>query len=138
MGYNGDGSRFDYLQEQTMNYRHLASALIAAAFIAGTPLAASAAKPAAPKGPDFTKAAATFKTNCAACHGLGKADGKKMGPNFAEVAAKYGPKDVDKLAKKIRAGGAGSFGQVPMPPMAQISEADAKALAQYALSFKGK
>ncbi len=123
-----------------MNLRPLAQALLAAAFIVGTPLAASATKPAAPaaKGPDLAKAAATFKANCAACHGLGKADGKKMGPSFAAVADKYSAKDVDKLAKKIRAGGAGSFGSIPMPPMAQIPEAEAKALAHYALSFKGK
>lgn len=120
-----------------MNFRHLASALVAAAFVVGAPIAAqaTAAKPAAP---DFTKAASTFKANCAACHGLAKADAKKMGPNFADVAAKYGAGDADKLAKKIRAGGKGSFGPIPMPPMAHISEADAKTLAQYALSFKGK
>lgn len=110
-----------------MNFRHLAAALAAIAFVAATPAAALAAKPA-----DL------FKANCAACHGLGAKDAKKMGPNFAAVAAKYGPKDVDKLAKKIRAGGAGAFGKIPMPPMAHISEADAKALATYALSFKGK
>lgn len=110
-----------------MNFRPLASTLLAAAFIAGAPLAASAAAPA-----DL------FKANCAACHGLGAKDAKKMGPSFSAVGAKYGPKDASKLAKKIRAGGAGSFGKVPMPPMAHISEADALALANYALSFKGK
>lgn len=130
-----------------MNFRHLAAALAAAALVVGSPLVAEATKPTpakeatkAPpaKAPDFTKAAATFKTTCAACHGLGAKDAKKMGPNLASVAAKYGAGDVDKLAKKIRAGGKGSFGQMPMPPMAHITEADAKVLAQYALSFKGK
>src|SRR5687767_9196374 len=125
------------VQEQNMNIRHLAASLAAAAVIVGSPLAAEATKPAAP-GPDLTKAATTFKANCAACHGLGKADAKKMRPNFADVAAKYTAADTAKIAAKIRAGGKGSFGQIPMPPMAHINEADAKALAAYALSFKGK
>lgn len=122
-----------------MTFRHLATAMLATVLVVGAPLVAqaAAAKPKA-AGPDFTKAAASFKANCAACHGLGKAEAKKMGPSFFEVGAKYGAGDVDKLAKKIRAGGKGSFGQIPMPPMAQINEADAKLLAQYALSFKNK
>ena len=110
-----------------MTFRHLAAALATTAAFLGAPLEAQAAKPA-----DL------FKANCAACHGLGGKDAKKMGPNFAAVGAKYGAGDVDKLAKKIRAGGKGAFGQIPMPPMAHISEADAKELAKYALSFKGK
>ncbi|MEB3195935.1 MAG: c-type cytochrome [Candidatus Sericytochromatia bacterium] len=76
------------------------------------------------------------KNGCVACHGLSAKDPKKMGPNFSDVAKKYTKKDVAKLAKKIRAGGKGSFGQIPMPPMAQVSEADAKTLAEYALSIK--
>lgn len=120
-----------------MNFRHLAAALAATAFIVGAPLTAEATKPTAPKTA-APKAAELFTANCAACHGLGAKDPKKMGPNLSAVGAKYGPKDVNKLAAKIRAGGKGAFGQIPMPPMAHISEADAKALAQYALSFKGK
>jgi sulfite dehydrogenase len=110
-----------------MTMRHVLSAVAAVAFVAGTSTPALAAKPA-----DI------YKANCAACHALGAKDAKKMGPNFASVGAKYGPKDVAKLAKKIRSGGAGSFGPIPMPPMAMVSEADAKEMAKYALSFKGK
>ena len=40
------------------------------------------------------------------------------------------------LAKKIRAGGVGVWGQMPMPPQAQVSEADAKTLAEYILTVK--
>lgn len=108
------------------------STLTALTVAAGTCLAL--AQPAAATSP-----AKLFESNgCVACHGLGAKDAKKMGPNMADVAKKYTAKDLDKLAKKIRSGGKGSFGQVPMPPMAQVSEADAKELAKYALSFKGK
>jgi cytochrome c len=90
---------------------------------------------AADKGADLFK-----KNGCVACHGLGAKEAKKMGPNFSAVSDKYknDAASIDKLAKKIRAGGKGSFGQIPMPPMAQVSEADAKELAKYALAFKGK
>lgn len=108
------------------------STLTALTVAAGLGLALSS--PAAASG---GKGAELFtKNGCVACHGLGAKEPKKMGPNFSEVAKKYTKKDVAKLAKKIRAGGKGSFGQIPMPPMPQVSEADAKALAEYALSIK--
>lgn len=114
-----------------MNLRQIASAALMTAFVAGMPLAAEAAD----KGKDLFN-----KNGCVACHGLGAKDTKKMGPNFSEVAAKYknDAASIDKIAKKIRAGGAGTFGKVPMPPMAQVSEADAKELAKFALAHKGK
>ena len=106
------------------------STLLAASLAAGASLALSLPAEAS-KGADlFTK------NGCVACHGLGAKEPKKMGPNFADVAKKYTKKDVAKLAAKIRAGGKGSFGQVPMPPMPQVNEADAKALAEYALTIK--
>lgn len=75
------------------------------------------------------------RKNCFACHGIDK---RKYGPNFVEVAAKYAndSKAVDKLAKKIRAGGAGVWGQDIMPPQPQVSDADARVLAKYVLSLK--
>ncbi|MEB3327794.1 MAG: c-type cytochrome [Candidatus Sericytochromatia bacterium] len=115
------------------------STLLAAALVTGASLALTAPAHASAKGNAHAsaKGAALFtKNGCVACHGLGAKDPKKMGPNFSEVAKKYSKKDVAKLAKKIRAGGKGSFGQMPMPPMPQVSEADAKALAEYALSIK--
>ena len=72
--------------------------------------------------------------NCLACHA---ADTKLVGPSYKEVAAKYaGQKDAaDKLAAKIKAGGVGVWGQVPMPPN-QVSDAEAKTLATWVLSIK--
>jgi len=73
--------------------------------------------------------------NCLACHA---ADKKIVGPSYKDVAAKYaGDKDAaNKLAKKIREGGVGVWGQVPMPANPQVSEAEARTLAAWVLSTK--
>ena len=70
-----------------------------------------------------------------ACHAVDK---KLVGPSYKAVADKYrGQTDAaDKLAKKIRAGGAGVWGAIPMPPHPQVSEADAKTMATYILNTK--
>ncbi|WP_395055667.1 c-type cytochrome [Polaromonas sp.] len=76
-----------------------------------------------------------LKKNCAACHYVDK---RKYGPSFQEVAAKYADKKnaVDVLAKKIRRGGTGVWGQDVMPPQPQVSAAEARTLAEYVLSVK--
>ena len=76
-----------------------------------------------------------LKKNCLACH---QVDKRKYGPNFKEVAAKYADQKnaADILAKKIRRGGTGVWGQDVMPPQPQVSAAEARALAQYVLSLK--
>jgi cytochrome c len=73
--------------------------------------------------------------NCMACHAVDK---KLIGPSYKEVAAKYASdKDaVSKLATKIRAGGVGVWGQIPMPANTQVSEAEAKTLATWVMSQK--
>ena len=80
------------------------------------------------------QALATSK-NCMACHAVDK---KLVGPSYKDVAAKYaGQKDaVDKLAAKIIKGGSGVWGPIPMPPNAQVNEADAKKLATWVLTLK--
>ena len=76
-----------------------------------------------------------LKKNCLACHQIDK---RKYGPNFKEVAAKYADQKnaADVLAKKIRRGGTGVWGQDVMPPQPQVSAAEARALASYVLSVK--
>ena len=71
---------------------------------------------------------------CMACHDL---KAKKVGPSFADVAKKYaGRADaVDYLAEKTKKGGAGVWGSVPMPPQ-NVSDAEAKQLAQWIMSVK--
>ncbi len=78
------------------------------------------------------------KNGCVACHGFAAKDAKKMGPNFGTIAAKYAKdkKAAGKLADKIRKGGSGSFGTMPMPPQAQVTPADAKAMAEWVLKQK--
>ncbi|OGA34804.1 MAG: hypothetical protein A3G80_05365 [Betaproteobacteria bacterium RIFCSPLOWO2_12_FULL_62_13b] len=75
------------------------------------------------------------KHNCLACHA---ADKKLVGPSYQEVAAKYkGQKDAEaKLVAKVKNGGAGAWGQVPMPPNASVPDADIKALVKWVLSSK--
>jgi len=75
------------------------------------------------------------KYNCYACHAEGA---KKVGPSYKDVAAKYAGKGdaVAYLAGKIKSGGKGVWGPIPMPPHPQVSDADAKALATYVLSVK--
>ena len=85
--------------------------------------------------PAFANADLAQKKNCMACHAVDK---KLVGPGYKEVAAKYaGQKDaVDKLAAKVIKGGAGVWGQVPMPANAQVNEAEAKQLVTWILTLK--
>ncbi|WP_029049317.1 c-type cytochrome [Cupriavidus sp. amp6] len=73
------------------------------------------------------------KNGCFACHGM---QSKLVGPGFAEVAAKFkgDSQAAGRLAKKIREGGKGAWGPVPMPAHGNLGEADAKQLAEWVLS----
>jgi cytochrome c len=77
----------------------------------------------------------TRKYNCVACHAE---SGRKVGPSYQDIAKKYaGQADAaDRLAKKIRSGGSGVWGAMPMPPHPQVSEADARTMSAYILSVK--
>ena len=72
--------------------------------------------------------------NCLACHTVER---KVVGPAFKAVAARYAgrPDMVEPLAKKIRQGGGGVWGPVPMPAHPQVSEADARKLAGWILGL---
>jgi len=84
-------------------------------------------------GPAFAQAELAKQKNCLACHAIDK---KLVGPSYKDVAAKYkGDKDAfAKLAKKIREGGVGVWGQVPMPANPQVNEQEAQSLAKWVLS----
>ena len=75
------------------------------------------------------------KHACFACH---TADKKMVGPSYKDVAAKYrGDKTASvKLFEKVKKGGQGVWGQVPMPPNAQVPDADIKTLVKWILSQK--
>jgi cytochrome c len=75
------------------------------------------------------------KDGCAACHAIDK---KLIGPAYQDVAAKYkGDKDaLAKLSDKVKKGGVGAWGQIPMPPNVQVPEADIKDLVSWILTLK--
>jgi cytochrome c len=68
--------------------------------------------------------------SCTACHGM---TSKIVGPGFNEIATKHkGRERLEAyLATKIREGGVGVFGAVPMPPQPQLSVAEAAAMARW-------
>ncbi len=73
------------------------------------------------------------KAGCMACHSK---DRKIVGPAFKDIAAKYKGQEVRaKLFEKVRKGGSGSFGPVPMSPNPpdKINDADLKAAIEYVL-----
>jgi cytochrome c len=83
----------------------------------------------------FANAELAKAKNCLACHAVDK---KLVGPAYKDVAAKYAnDKDaVAKLTKKVREGGVGVWGQVPMPANPQVNEAEAQTLVKWVLSQK--
>ena len=73
---------------------------------------------------------AMTKAGCLACHSKDK---KVVGPAFKEIAAKYKGQDVTgKLVEKVRKGGSGSFGPIPMSPNGpdKIGDADLKEVVE--------
>lgn len=94
------------------------------------PAAPTLASAAAPAGEDG--AALARQSACMTCHDVNRA---LVGPAFTAVARKYAgdAQAPVRLASKIRNGGSGSWGSVPMPAQAQVQEADAEALARWIL-----
>jgi cytochrome c len=84
---------------------------------------------------DAAAKAVTAKAACNACHAVDK---KIVGPAYIEIAKKYkgDAKALATLTGQVRAGGAGKWGQVPMPPNPpeKISDADLKAVVEWILS----
>jgi cytochrome c len=97
-------------------------------------LIAAAAALALSAGVASADQALAQKSACMSCHQVAK---KVVGPAFKDVAAKYkgDAKAADHLVSVIKKGGKGVWGQVPMPPHPQVSDADAKKLADWVLSL---
>lgn len=104
-----------------------------------SPTPAAAAPAAAPAAPtEQAKAVAPEdmpdKYGCTGCHAV---DHKVIGPAFKDVAAKYQGKDVEAtLVEKVRMGGSGVWGQVPMIPNPQVPDADLHAVVKWILTLK--
>ena len=75
------------------------------------------------------------KHACTACHANDK---KLVGPAYKDVANKYrsDAKAAAMLADKVKKGGVGAWGQVPMPPNANVPDADIKTMVAYVLGLK--
>ena len=75
------------------------------------------------------------KDGCAACHAIDK---KVVGPAYQDVAAKYkgDTKAAAMLVEKVKKGGKGVWGEIPMPPNPQASDTDIKNLVDWILTLK--
>jgi cytochrome c len=98
--------------------------LAAAKLARAAPHAAKARKPAADLARQYA---------CTACHGL---DHKVVGPGFNEVASRYAGQAGarDKLIAKVRHGGSGAWGAIPMPAQPQVAEDDLAVLIDWVLA----
>jgi cytochrome c len=74
------------------------------------------------------------KSACMSCHQVAK---KVVGPSFQDVAKKYkgDAKAQDHIVTVIKKGGKGVWGPVPMPPHPQVSDDNAKKLADWVLAM---
>ena len=88
---------------------------------------AAAAAPAAKAATGGAPTALLEKNACIACHGM---DQKIVGPSFGDIAKMHAGQ-VDYLVGKIKNGGSGVWGNVPMPPQPGMSDDDAKSIANW-------
>ncbi|WP_144144010.1 c-type cytochrome [Paraburkholderia sp. BCC1884] len=74
--------------------------------------------------------------NANACMGCHAVDRKLVGPSFQQIAAKYkGDAQAPvKLARKVKDGGAGVWGMIPMPAHQSMSDADIRAVVDWVLA----
>jgi cytochrome c len=75
------------------------------------------------------------KSGCTACHAVDK---KVIGPAYNDVAAKYkgDAGAAAKLAEKVKKGGSGVWGPIPMPPNTAVKDEDIKKMVAYILALK--
>jgi S-disulfanyl-L-cysteine oxidoreductase SoxD len=107
----------------------------AAAPAATVVAAATASKPAPAAASAPTKidaAALAKKSNCLVCH---QQAAKAVGPSWNDIAKKYkgDAGAVTMMAGKIKNGGAGNWGAIPMPPHPGLKDNELAALAQWAI-----
>ncbi len=73
------------------------------------------------------------KHACTACHGV---TNKILGPSFTDIHKRYGVDSATTLAAKIKAGGTGVWGSVPMPAQAHVPDAEIRAIAEWLAAGK--
>ena len=83
--------------------------------------------------PALADEALAKKHNCLACHQVEK---KMVGPAYKDIAKKYKGQNVAaQLEQKVKKGGQGVWGNIPMPPNAAVPDADVKKLVAWILSL---
>ena len=94
-------------------------------------------QPAPPAGPDTLVSGSAIEkllaaNACSGCHALER---RVVGPSFREISLRYAkqPEAKNRLISKVRGGGQGAWGNVPMPPNPGLSEADAATLVAWVL-----
>ncbi len=99
--------------------------------VRGVHTGAAAGSPTGPQPGNPAKNLAE-KSGCLACHGVAS---KVVGPGLRDIAAKYKgiPGAEASLAAKVKAGGAGAWGEIPMPPNAQMQDDDIRTLVRWVL-----
>jgi cytochrome c len=77
------------------------------------------------------------KSDCNSCHQLDK---KSIGPTYTDISKKYAadPKAPQYLAKKIKEGGAGVWGDVAMAAHPSLKDADVSEMVKYILGLSQK
>jgi cytochrome c len=90
------------------------------------------ASPATTQTGATTPDALAATLGCTACHA---SDRKIVGPSFREIAARYkgDGSATARLAGKVKEGGSGAWGPVPMPPHPQVRDADLQAIIGWVL-----
>jgi cytochrome c len=76
-------------------------------------------------------------SDCSACHAVNR---KLVGPSYNDVAKRYKGRAgaVEKLAAKIKSGGSGHWGTVPMTPHTALTDAQLKQMVGWILSLSGQ
>ena len=110
-----------------------ASAGAGVAGVTGSPVGHSAA-PGAPSAVALVGRSLVEGSDCLRCHGM---DRHYVGPSFRQIAARYRERAdaPDYLARKIRDGSVGEWGRTLMPRHLQVTEAQAREMAQWLLSL---
>lgn len=75
-------------------------------------------------------------SGCMGCHAIGQKGA--LGPDFKEIAKRYrGDKNAEaKLFEKVKKGGGGVWGPMPMPPQNEVKDENIRTLVKYILSLK--
>lgn len=142
LGSDGVWMLVSYLKSQpvpgvvpTTNYEESDSSAPAPATAAGVADTARATAAGAADTAPATPQQMLSEYGCIACHAT---DHKVVGPAFDDVARKYHGDTgaLAQLTEKVRAGGAGVWGDVPMSPNPQVPDADLQRLVKWVLALK--